>query len=347
MAGNTEPLDYGTSGASIYAIIRSRSTGQWWNGTAMEAYTAANYANYDVAMPELGTSSIYLFTTPATLPSDDYDIFCRLRAGGTPAETDDPAGDPVARTWDGTTLSPIGGGGGAVAVSRYARYPTAADLTGFLADANLTVPSEQLDIAVQAGIEDLENACSRHFLAGFTRDNQPQAPYTRSYDPPGQWAEGAWATMLDLGDEGDLARLDSVIFQPSSSGPVTYNDGEHYRVGPHNAIARGKAVNWLEFARFYWSPTLRSSWGAIKVTGLWGYGLLIPPDVWVAFLANAALALFSRQFRGAGVPLGLKSWKGPEGISKEYDASMLTARIKEWGDLVGATRLQNARLSFG
>ena len=116
---------------------------------------------------------------------------------------------------------------------------------------------------------------------------------------------------------------------------------------PRNALVRGKPVNWLELTRFSTHPTLQSSWGAIQVTGLWGYGLLIPPDVWQAFLANGALGLFSTRFKGAGVPLGIKSVTGPQGLRKEYDSTMLMSRLKEWTDLVDQTAAQNGRLSFG
>lgn len=236
---------------------------------------------------------------------------------------------------------------GASAATRYERYPTAEDLQAYILDSGLSPPDTDLQIAIHAGIEDLENRCSRHFLAGYTIQNVPQAAYTRRYDPPSQWAEGAWATFLDLGDEGDLIRLDSVIWQPASSEATPLIDGEQYRVGPRNAVARGKPINWLEMSRFSVPQTFWSSWGAVQVTGLWGYGTQIPPDVWQAFLANAALGLFSSRFRGAGVPLGLKGWTGPEGIRKEYDASMLTSRLKQWQDIVGQTAAQNGRLSFG
>jgi len=347
MAANTEILDYGVTGKVIYAWIRSRSSGQFWNGTAMEPYAGGDYPSYDVAMPELGTSATYIFTCPAALPAgDDYDFLCRLQLGGTPATTDIPISE-FSRFWDGTSLLPPGGGGGGVVLNRYERYPTASDLQLYIADAGLTPPADQLDIAILAGIEDLEDRASRHFLAGYQTDNTPEAPYARAYDPPSQMAEGAWATFLDLGDQGDLIRLDSVIWQPASSAPTPLIDGQQFRVGPRNAVARNKPINWLEFTRFHFSPVLQSSWGAIQVTGLWGYGRKIAADVWAAFLANAALFLFSRQFRGANVPFGLKSWTGPQGIRKEYDASMLTARIKEWTDIVNMTASQNGRLSFG
>jgi hypothetical protein len=343
--GNTEILDYGVSGQNIYAWIRSRSSNEFWNGAAMEPYTSANYANYDVAMPELGSSHAYVFTCPAALPADDYDLLCRLRAGATPAESDLPISE-ISDHWDGVSLTPIGGGSGAVLVSRYDRYPTSADLSAFLADANLTPPADQLDIAIQAGIEDLENRCMRHFLAGFDIDNSVQNPAGRRYDPATARAGvSMYGAMLDFGDLGDLARLDSVIYQPFGGTPEPWSEGTQYRAMPQQRLS-GKPVRWLEILPQFMQPTYPALWGAVQVTGLWGYATKIRPDVWQAFLANGALMLFSRQFRGAGVPLGLKSWRGPEGISKEYDATMLTARLKEWTDIVTTTVPQNGAWSI-
>jgi hypothetical protein len=346
MAANTEILDYGVSGQTIYAWIRSRSSGLFWNGTAMEAYLGADYANYDVAMPEMATSGAYIFTTPPTLPVDEYDILCRLQRGATPAENDIPLSE-ISRGWDGVNLIQPGGGGGGVVTSRYQQYPTASDLSAFLADASLNAPGpDQLEIAVLAGIEDLENRCMRHFLAGYNVDNTPQAPYGRRYDPATTRISGTYGAMLDLAPMGDLARLDSVIYQPDTR-PEIWVDGKQFRAMPVSAAARHMPIRWLELLPQWLSPAYPALWGAVQVTGLWGYGLKIAADVWQAFLANASLMLFSRQFRGAGVPLGLKSWTGPEGIKKEYDASMLTARIKEWQDVVTTTVPQNGAWGFG
>lgn len=109
MAGNTEPLDYGLTGQTIYTLIRDRASGNYWNGTGLEAYSSANYATYDVPMPETPAGSrTYILTAPATLPAGDYDFLCRLQAGGAPAESDAPVGE-VTDNWDGAALQPVGG----------------------------------------------------------------------------------------------------------------------------------------------------------------------------------------------------------------------------------------------
>lgn len=106
MPANTETLDYGVTGQTLYAAIRSRATGQWWNGSALAAYADANWASYAVAMPEIGTSRVYLFTAPAGLPAGDYDLFASLQSGGTPVLGDPPI-STLSDHWDGTNLTPL------------------------------------------------------------------------------------------------------------------------------------------------------------------------------------------------------------------------------------------------
>jgi len=143
MAGNTEPLGYGTTGASLYAAIRSRTDGRFWNGTAMAAYADANWASYAVVMPEIGTSGIYLFTAPAALPADDYDFFVRLKAGATPALSDRDQSS-LSDHWDGTALRPLASAGGAASDPWGVALPgayapgTAGGLVGNYLDAAVT-----------------------------------------------------------------------------------------------------------------------------------------------------------------------------------------------------------------
>ncbi len=87
---------------TLYARILQTSTGYWWNGTTFEAYTAANYANYDVAMTEQGDSGVYVADFPSGITSGGtYEYYVHLQSGGSPAE-----GDVVAGTgkvdWTGT-----------------------------------------------------------------------------------------------------------------------------------------------------------------------------------------------------------------------------------------------------
>ena len=212
----------------------------------------------------------------------------------------------------------------------YGLYPTETDLQNFLEDAGITPSDVRLDAAVAAGIDRVESRCMRHFLAGRNQDNSVQNPYARPYDPPARVAAGDWGALLELGPRGDLARLDSVIYAPQSSNPQTFSEGEQFRTLPRGAIARGRPIESMEFRRLWWAPTPQMTWNAIEITGLWGFATRIPPAVWMAMLAAGARSLFGGQFRSAAVPLGLKSWTGPGGVSQTYDYSALTARLADW-----------------
>lgn len=79
----------GTIGGTAYAQVRNES-GQIWNtsGTpAFEVYNAANVADYDIALTEQGASGTFVGNLP-TLPRGIYFIEARMRAGGSPAESD-------------------------------------------------------------------------------------------------------------------------------------------------------------------------------------------------------------------------------------------------------------------
>ena len=90
-----------SSSGTLYARIINTS-GLWWNGTTFEAYTAANYGNYDIAMTEQGSSNVYVADFPTGITTGGtYEYFVHRQAGGSPAE-----GDAVINTgkidWTGT-----------------------------------------------------------------------------------------------------------------------------------------------------------------------------------------------------------------------------------------------------
>jgi hypothetical protein len=105
MPSNTEVIDYG-SGLNVYGALRSRTTGQFWNGAGMEAYQDAHWSTYAVTMPETGTSGIYLFTAPGALPVDSYDLLVKQRLGGAPALSDSGIWS-VSGSWDGGQFLPL------------------------------------------------------------------------------------------------------------------------------------------------------------------------------------------------------------------------------------------------
>lgn len=92
-----------TSGVTCYAQIRS-STGTIWNtaGGAFEAYNAANWTDYDIAVVEQGTSGVYVGDVPVGVNTkQSLSITGFRRVGGSPAQGDPrvAAGD---LPWSGT-----------------------------------------------------------------------------------------------------------------------------------------------------------------------------------------------------------------------------------------------------
>lgn len=219
----------------------------------------------------------------------------------------------------------------------YNAYPRISDLMDFLSDAPFreTPSVQRLSGSVLAGIQLIENKCSRHFLAGKKIDNTDDLPATRIYDPPRLRTGPAYSSILDFGLNGDLARLDSVVFQVPGKDPETLIEGTDYRPMPQNDPARGKPYTYLETASRWRSPYPRSFWGSMSawgsffVTGLWGYATALPADVYQAMLSAASIHLFSSTFVSAGVPVGIKSWTGLGGVQTVF-SDLLTARAVAW-----------------
>lgn len=89
-----------TSGTNVYAVLRvatnwnmasGGNVGKWYSrtGGAVEAFTAGHWANYAIALDELGTTGFFEGDMPAgTMPERVLEVYYFERAGGTPAMTD-------------------------------------------------------------------------------------------------------------------------------------------------------------------------------------------------------------------------------------------------------------------
>lgn len=90
------------TGKTLYAQILNK-TAQHYNGTTFETYAAGNWGNYDISLPEQGSSGVYVGDFPtAIVTSGTYDYLVFRQVGASPAE-----GDPVINTgkidWTGST----------------------------------------------------------------------------------------------------------------------------------------------------------------------------------------------------------------------------------------------------
>jgi hypothetical protein len=96
-------LTYSGTGAALYVVIRRKSDGYAWNGAAFEAWSDANVGTYDIALTDAG-GDLYYADFPAGIASGDYRIVYYIRAGASPATTDEPLKTQV-RHWDGSALT--------------------------------------------------------------------------------------------------------------------------------------------------------------------------------------------------------------------------------------------------
>lgn len=74
-----------STGLNFYAVVEQAGT--FWNGSAMEAFNASNWGNYDIDLTEIGVIGIYQADFPA-LSAGKYRVHVYQRAGASPATTD-------------------------------------------------------------------------------------------------------------------------------------------------------------------------------------------------------------------------------------------------------------------
>lgn len=184
------------------------------------------------------------------------------------------------------------------------QYPTAQGLKDLLGEAGVIIDDTAvLNAALLAGIQGFETTCSRHFLAGFTIENQPVPEETRYFDPPAPHEASLW-----LGPWNDIVTVTSVVHQTQPDGtPVVLELNRDYFLEPVNNPSRGFGYNRLRRGRWgswRWTST-PGSWDgwhwstgihSLQITGLWGYGTAIPDDAWLA-MGYAGVLWVEGQFR--------------------------------------------------
>lgn len=78
-----------STGRTLYAVLVN-AAGLYMNGIAAEAYNAAHWTNYAIAMtPDSGGGNVlYTANAPTGLPGGTYTVMVQSRAGSTPATSD-------------------------------------------------------------------------------------------------------------------------------------------------------------------------------------------------------------------------------------------------------------------
>lgn len=104
MAGEIQ-IDYIT-GQTVYALLLN-SSGQFYNtaGAAFESFSAGNYTDYDIALTEQGSTGIYIGDMPG-VALGYYSLVSKLRAGGSPAQTDISIADGEMQ-WSGSIVATL------------------------------------------------------------------------------------------------------------------------------------------------------------------------------------------------------------------------------------------------
>jgi len=100
--------DKGETGLTLYAVLEvtdaaSSDFGEFWNGSAWEARTAANWTDYDIALTEGTDNFQYTGDMPTIATANVLTVHIYEQAGGTPA-TDDPRLASQEFLWTGSKL---------------------------------------------------------------------------------------------------------------------------------------------------------------------------------------------------------------------------------------------------
>jgi hypothetical protein len=112
MSFNTDTLSGPNiaSGETVYCRFIRQADAHFANidAEALEAYNAANIADYGVVAPEQGASGVYLITIPTWLPAANYVGYYYVQTGATQAVDDTQVGQFLPFYWNGSTAADIG-----------------------------------------------------------------------------------------------------------------------------------------------------------------------------------------------------------------------------------------------
>lgn len=137
------------TGRTLYAVVRNAAGQLWYTVTpAFEAYNAAHWTAYALALSEQGASGYYTASFPGAITTPGrYSIDVRQQLGGSPA-TSDPVVAGGSLVWSGTAEAFVtADGAGHVTLGAYAAgQDPAALLLSAPANKLLTNASGQVDV---------------------------------------------------------------------------------------------------------------------------------------------------------------------------------------------------------
>lgn len=153
-----------------------------------------------------------------------------------------------------------------------AAYPTPADLVAIL-PTSITVPdSDTLQGFLDEAVQELEQTTGHNpFLAG--------AAATRRYTPS---KAGDHILQLDAG----LVSVSAVTYCGTA---LTLNTD--YWLKPDNAAVRSRPYTHIQFRSGKWTAIHDGETAPIAITGVFGFGLTVPQEIWEAVRCGAAWKL--------------------------------------------------------
>lgn len=168
-------------------------------------------------------------------------------------------------------------------------YPNSTHLSTFFSTSGIAIPSSaNLEMLIGAAVKEFEKRTGRKMLVGAAAEE-------RKFDPP-------------VNPRGFL-NLEYDLF-PTPTPIVKYSDttldAEEYRFEPINALSLEVPYTSVQFWRRWIGPITSGIWGALSITGKWGYSDELDDDVFNAMLELAAIRLFPQAMSNATG--GLQKW---------------------------------------
>lgn len=309
MAGELQCL--APTGSTVYAQVINEANGQIWNtsGTpAFQAYQTANIGDYDIAVTELGTASgIYTGNKPA-FGAVLATIIYRIRAGGSPAETDvvthiqsidDRAGSNLTNVsanvvqWLGTAVSTP-----TVAGIPNVNVKTWNDLTTVALPLIPTTAGRTLDVSAggEAGLDwaNIGSPTTTVNLSGTSTKAVEPTVAGRTLDVSATGEAGVdWANVGTPGSTVNLSAttINLVNTVTTYTGNTVQTGDSYARIGANGvgltSVALADATSDAVLADAIWNAAT-ASYGAAG-----SYGLLIETDLDATISSRLASASYT------------------------------------------------------
>lgn len=214
-----------------------------------------------------------------------------------------------------------------------AQYPTGPDIEGYLTlitqaahsvspGVQLTATGSQLEEGAAEGREAFERETGRVML--------PQSA-TQTFDTPKN------GRILPL-------YMDLLAVSQLQIGGQTKTINTDFRLLPARAPLLRRPYQSIEFQSYYYPTSQPNTWGAIAITGSWGYWPTLPQDAWNAMVYRGLLHIAPQIV--AIVSGGRVSWTDLE-VSESFGQRPYGALIDEWQKLYDSAVARYKKVAVG